>query len=131
MQFCDIAITSLSCAWLADVALRPQLGVYCGISQRNRLCEDTERHRRASLRLSSMCSLRFLGLPAIKRCTGLARSISMCVVCGTRTQYRLGLRTHDVHIHHVLQLISTVFKTVTRSSYIVTQLLLQQEAYIY
>ena len=57
-----------------------------------------------------MCSLRFLGLPAIKQYNGLTRSYSMGVVCGTQSPDRLGLRAHDVHIRHVLRLIWNVFK---------------------
>ena len=110
MQFCDVAITQLARAWPADLTLRPQSGVYCGISQRNLLHEDTERYRTASLCLSSACSLRFLGLPAIKRCIRLARSSSVGVVFGTRLRYRLGLPTHDIYIHHVLLLISNGFE---------------------
>ena len=59
----------------------------------------------ASLRLSLMCILRFLGLTAFKRYDGLARSIYMGVVCGTRSPDHLGLRAHDVHIRHILRLI--------------------------
>ena len=107
MWFCDIRIIPLACAWPADVALRPRSGVYFGISWRNQLCEDTGRCRMASLRLSLMCSLRFFGF---KRCVGPARSISMGVVCGTQSPYCLGSCTHDVHVRHILRLISNVLK---------------------
>ena len=63
------------------------------------------------LRLSQMCSLCFLGLPAIKRYIGLDRSIPMGVVCGTQSRYCLGLHSHDVHICHVVWLISNVSNT--------------------
>ena len=34
----------------------------------------------------------------------------MGMVCGTRSQYCLGLHAHDVHIRHILWLILNVFK---------------------
>ena len=63
--------------------------------------------RRVSLLLSLMCSLRFLGLSAIIRCIGLDWLITVGMVCVLRSWLQLILPAlDDIHIHHVLRLIS-------------------------
>ena len=77
MRFYDVTITPLARAWPADLALRPRLGVYFGISWQNRLRKCTGGRKRVGLPLSLMCGLSLLGLSAIIRCIGSDRSIAV------------------------------------------------------
>ena len=71
-------IMPLAHAWLADLALHPQSGVYLSVGKQNQHRENTRRSRHFSLHLFMMFSLHFWAY----LCIGLNQSIAVGVVCG-------------------------------------------------